>query len=249
MKLKHIKSFLANFIIPQKRNNIKAWKKILGFYPYDLEIYRVAATHVSCQKKDRSGKIISNERLEYLGDAFISAVIAELLYHKYPNLPEGTLTRTRAKIVCRSHLNDVCIQTGFNKLLRTSHGLKDNAKNVYGNAVEALVGAIYIDQGFKTARSWIIDNIASHGNIEDLNYIICDETDFKSHLYEWAQEKHKTIRFEIINHAYNATTDQHSFTCRLFINDQPFATGVGHNKRYAEQNTAKNALEMLNITK
>lgn len=241
--------FLLNLLSPQKRHTLKAWHDILGFYPNNLDIFRIAATHVSCQKRDINGNIISNERLEYLGDSIISLVVADVLYSTYPDATEGFLTQTRAKIVCRSHLNDVCQRIGFNIMLQTSRGLKSNAQNVYGNAIEALVGAIYIDQGFKKTRQWVIDNIAQHGVIKQLEEVISEDTDFKSTIYEWAQTRHKKLTFETINHAYDASIDQHTYTTRLLIDDQPFATGTGTNKRLAEQNAAHKASNMLNIHK
>ncbi len=241
--------FFLNLLSPQKRHVFKAWHNILGFYPNDLDLFRTAATHVSCQKKDKNGNIISNERLEYLGDSIISFVVADVLYHTYPDATEGFLTRTRSKIVCRSHLNDVSQHTGFNIMLQTSRGLKSNAQNVYGNAIEALVGAIYLDRGFKKAQEWVVNNIARHGIIKQLDEVISEDTDFKSIIYEWAQTHHKPLTFETINHAYDAAIDQHTYTTRLLIDNQPFATGTGTNKRLSEQNAAQKAAHMLNIHK
>ena len=182
--------------------------------------------------------------MEFLGDALISSVMAEQLYHHYPNASEGFLTRTRSKIVCRQHLNTVCHEVGLDHMLHLSPRMKENAQNVYGNAVEALVGAIYIDRGYRATRKWVLDNIGQQQN-DYLDIVATEEIDFKSRLLEYGQEHHKTIEFELYAHDYTAHTDNHTYTYQVVIDGEPSALGKGSNKRSAQQDAAKNALEEL----
>ncbi len=239
-----IKSII-NIINPHTRQETLHWKHILGFYPNNLALYRTAVTHLSAQEKDQHGKRINNERLEFLGDAFLGITIASLLYRLYPNATEGFLTRTRSKIVCRQHLNEVCIRIGLNKMLHVSHALKANAQNIFGNAIEALVGAIYIDQGVKKAEKWIVKHIANIDTNNNLDNVVNEETDFKSHIYEWAQHNKKYITFDLIQHEYSPHIDQHTYTYQLSIDGEIFAIGKGNNKRQAQQKASKRALEKL----
>jgi len=236
---------IANLINPSTRQETLLWRQILGFYPNDLSLYRTATTHLSAQEKNQQGKIINNERLEYLGDAFLGFTIASVLYRLYPNATEGFLTRTRSKIVCRQHLNEVCRKIGLNKMLHVSRTIKSNAQNIYGNAIEALVGAIYIDQGVSKTEKWIITNIANINTQHSLDNVVNEETDFKSHIYEWAQHNKKSIVFDLIKHEYSPHIDQHTYVYQLTIDGEIFATGQGNNKRQAQQNASKIALQKL----
>ena len=236
---------IIKYIFSKNRNEIKAWHDMLGFYPNNLALYRLAVTHRSAQIKDSDGNVISNERLEYLGDAFLGAIIADLLYHRFPNATEGFLTRTRSKLVCRANLNNVCHNIGLDKLVNASHGLKHNAQNLYGNAIEAIVGAIYLDQGYKRTERWVLDNVALKNLQHNLDEVVQIENDYKSRLYEWAQIQHKTIEFILIDHQFAASIDQHTYTYQLQIDGQRFTTGSGTNKRLAQQNAAKKAIKKL----
>lgn len=233
------------YLFRPNRKELQAWHKMLGFYPKDLKLYRLATTHRSAQIKDEKGNVLSNERLEYLGDALLGAIIANLLYKQFPNATEGFLTRTRSKIVCRNNLNGVCHSIGLDKFIKTSHGLKHNAQNVFGNAIEALVGAIYLDQGYRKTENWVLDNVALEKLQNHLDEVAKVETDYKSRIYEWAQNKHRTVEFVEIDHQFNPDIDQHTYTYRLLIDGEHFTVGKGTNKRLAQQNAAKNAINKL----
>jgi ribonuclease III len=135
----------------------------------------------------------NNERLEYLGDAILSAVIADYLFSVYPNCKEGFLTQLRSKLVNRENLNRVAMNMGFDKLVRSHKNIIPTKKHIYGNALEALIGAMYLDQGYKKAKKFIIDRIISVHF--DLDQLACQDNDFKSQIIQWGQKNRKEISF------------------------------------------------------
>ncbi|MBR3566125.1 MAG: ribonuclease III [Paludibacteraceae bacterium] len=221
---------------------MKQWKRVLGFYPDNLSLYQTAITHTSSQKKDSDGNRISNERLEYLGDAVLNAIVAHELYQQFEHKDEGFLTRSRSKIVRRSQLNDLCFQIGLDRMLNLNN-VKQNAHDIYGNAVEALVGAVFLDKGYVKTAKWvkkIFSNLSS-----SLIDIVNEEVDYKSHLLEWGQHKKKTIDFVMLRDDYDAGFDEHKYVYQIKIDGNVVAMGEGTNKRQAQQNAAQKALKRL----
>ena len=160
---------------------------ILGFYPKNISLYRVAFTHKSMAEETVGHYRVSNERMEYLGDAVLSVAVADFLFHTYPTQPEGFLTEMRSRIVSRSSLNKLSQKLGFENYIRhapnTGNGM--GFKSVGGNAFEALMGAIYLDRGFEFAKKVIIERIIRvHIDVDELQHT---EINFKSKLLEWAQ--------------------------------------------------------------
>ena len=160
--------------------------KILGFAPNDIQIYELALVHKSSPLKLEENKWANNERLEYLGDAILDAVVADILYKQYPTKREGFLTNTRSKIVQRETLDQLAIKIGLDKLVIYSAKLCSHSNHLYGNALEAFIGAIYLDQGYDKTYQFIRDRlIKRHLNVEEL---IRKEVNFKSNLIEWSQK-------------------------------------------------------------
>ncbi len=208
-----------------------------GYQPKNLQLFEQALTH-------RSGKRRGNEQLEYLGDAVISLVVADALYHLYPTATEGTLTRLRAKVVCRENLNKIAHKMGIEQYLITPQPVKENAADIYGNAFEALVGALWLDRGYTQAEAFLKRWLIGKEN-RQLILLAAEEKDYKSRLLEWGQMHRQTIEFVLLNEQYDKSTDRHVFVYIVKIGDKQYAQGAGHNKLEAQQTAARNTYKML----
>ena len=173
--------------------------RMLGFYPRDIRIYEQALLHKSSSIKSDQGRLLNNERLEFLGDAILDAVVGDIVYQKFDGKREGFLTNTRSKIVSRESLNHVAEQIGLSKLIKFS--TRHSAHNSYmgGNAFEALVGAIYLDRGYAYCKYFMEHRII--GQYIDLNRVSRKEVNFKSKLIEWSQKNKVELIFELISQA------------------------------------------------
>ena len=221
-----------------------AIKQITGLEPQNVRLYRTALTHTSVLKQTSAGRHETNERLEFLGDAILGAVVAEFLYKKFPYKQEGFLTEIRSRIVNREMLNSVAIRIGLNTLVKTDQGTNNfRYKSINGNALEALVGAIYLDKGYKSTRRFILDVLVKPHI--DVHTLVTTTANFKSKLIEWAQSQNKPIRFEIVNVKPQGNVTE--FTSEVFLNDEPVALGHGHSKKRAEQAAAEKALQSLKL--
>jgi len=227
------------------RRLITAIKNIVGSKPLNLSLYRLAVVHSSMAKKNDKGQRESNERLEYLGDAILGAVIADFLFKKYPFKDEGFLTSIRSRIVNRETLNTLGKKVGLNQLVEYDKTKKSKLshKSLYGDTLEALVGAVYLDKGYGYCSNFIIDKLITP--YFDISEIAKSDTNFKSKIIEYAQRENKKVRFDIVN----VTTDKHhkEFTAQVFINDQPLGKGFGHSKKKAEQNASQKSCEILKL--
>jgi ribonuclease-3 len=219
----------------------KELKNILGFKPADLSLYKTALTHRSI----REGADENNERLEYLGDAVLSALIADYLFKRYPYKEEGFLTEMRSKMVNRQQLNDIAIRMGLKKI--TLYNKMDGSlkiSQIFGNTLEALVGAIYLDQGYKKTSKWVKECvILPHMFMEDLENL---EINHKNKLYGWANKNGKVLEFETLDeHLENG---RRLFTIAAVIDGVSIAEGKAFNKKDASQIAAQLAVEKLGIT-
>lgn len=211
--------------------------ELLGFAPKNLHYYEQAMTH-------RSVNGDSNERLEFLGDALMGLVIADELYKMFPNENEGFLTRARSHVVCRDNLNKLAREIGIDKHLHTTAPLKGNSENIFGNAFEALTGAIFLDAGYEAAASFVRKVlVGKDGKI--LQRLSEHETDFKSRLLEYAQSKHYRVEFVQSGERYEAETDRHVFVYDVLSDGQLVSQAAGYSKREAQQIAARKALKYL----
>jgi ribonuclease-3 len=208
--------------------------RILGFWPKDLSLYRLALRHASAYPFRKKRGERNNERLEFLGDAVIDLVVAETLFYRYPNEDEGFLTKMRSKMVSRNNLNRVADQLGLPNLLVAN--LKGNhGDSIYGDALEALVGACYIDLGMKKTQFFvlktIIDPFLSDSTLVETTH------NYKSEVIEYFQGKKESFRFEELDRS----GEQHNalFTMGLFIGDTLLAKGEGSSKKKGEEAAAK----------
>lgn len=171
-------------------------KNLFGYYPTNIHLYKLALRHKSATTKKVNGVRLNNERLEYLGDAILSAIIADFLFKSFPYKNEGFLTEMRSKIVSRASLNKLSKKLGLNQLIKSGAEPSAKAKSAGGDAFEALIGALYIDKSYNFTRKIIINRIVNvHFDIEQL---IDSEISYKSKLNEWAQKEKRTINFKVV---------------------------------------------------
>ncbi|KAA6352579.1 Ribonuclease 3 [termite gut metagenome] len=216
---------------------------MLGFYPRDVRVYEQALLHKSVLVLSEQGHQMNNERLEFLGDAILDAIIADILYTYFENKEEGFLTNTRSKIVQRETLNKLAVEIGLNKLIKSSaHSASHNNYNIYGNALEALVGAIYIDQGYKRCKKFIEQRIIKP--YIDLEQLSRKDVNFKSKLIEWCQKKKVEISFELIEQFFDNQSN-HIFQTEVLIEGLSAGIGSGYSKKESQQNAAQMALKKI----
>jgi ribonuclease-3 len=215
---------------------------LLGYCPHRWDIYELAFTHRSASVILNNGVCINNERLEFLGDAILDAIIAEYLFNHYPNKDEGFLSKMRSKIVKRKQLNHIAYKLGVNKLIKSNTHHFKAGKHIYGNAFEALVGAIYVDKGYEKTKNFIINRILDP--YIDFTELEHRETDYKSRIIEWAQKSRNQISFES-QEEYGSTDHAPTFLSRVIISNQIMGEGRGSSKKEAEQNAAEYAFVTL----
>ncbi len=215
---------------------------ITGFYPRHIEYYKLALVHRSMPVKDSGGHWANNERLEFLGDAILDAVVGAYLYAKYPNKHEGFLTSTRAKIVQRESLNHIGRKFRIETHVRASaHSVSHNSY-ISGNAVEALVGAVYLDRGYHRCKRFIEERIIG-GNF-DLNDLVKTEQNYKSRLIEWTQKYRVTIEFALLD-TYNDSDNNPVFKTGIFLGGIYASDATGYSKKESHQAASKKAFERL----
>lgn len=214
-------------------------KEIFGIFPRNIEIYKLAVVHKSASVVLPRGKRVNNERLEYLGDAVLDAIVAEYLFSQFPNQKEGFLTKMRSKIVSRNSLNQLAIDMGLDKIIVKQANFQHTQKNIYGNALEALIGALFIDQGYQFTSDCIINSILE--KYIDLDNLQMVETDYKSRIIELAQKNRISIQFQCQEAEPSSGFNPH-FIALISFNDQILGEGHGSSKKEAEQNAAMEAI-------
>ncbi len=214
-------------------------KEVLGYKPKHLIYYERALTHKSIREVNDYGVVVNNERLEYLGDSVLDTVVADFLFNKFPNEDEGFLTNLRSKIVKRKHLDALGAKLGLDILIKSKIRGDKIHSHVLGNALEALVGAIYLDRGYKYSKFFIIEIlIKKHVNIDEL---ITTEENFKSRLIEYVQREKVDLVFD----TQDTTNKKGKFEAKVIINTEEKGKGIGNSKKEAEQNAAKDALNNI----
>ena len=228
--------------ILDKQEFISSLKKILGFRPGNLKLYEIAFIHRSATFTLPNGKKINNERLEYLGDAVLDAILSDYLFEKFPDANEGFLTKIRSRIVNRDVLNQLAVSMGINKILISKISSVHLTKNLYGDAFEALIGSVFLDKGFKKTKNLFIKNVLN--KYLDLNVIVNTDSDYKSLVFEWVQ-KHKSNLIFTYNEEYDFNLKKSVFSTTLIIDRQEFGEGHGSSKKEAEQEASCQAWKRL----
>ncbi|NNF02295.1 MAG: ribonuclease III [Bacteroidia bacterium] len=217
-----------------------ALKNVLGFYPGNISLYKLAFAHKSAGLPSSNGQVLSNERLEYLGDAIVEAAVSDHLYMLYPFKDEGFLTEMRAKIVNRENLKKLALKIGLDDLLEHKSG-NHIYQSIYGDAFEALIGAIYLDKGYKYAQEFIVNRIMK--NHVDVEVLQKTNKNFKGKLLNWAQKKRKKVKFQM----HDDAADGRLITVSLSIDNDLVATASDFSKKKAEMLAAEKACEDLGI--
>jgi len=228
--------------IPDKREFNSRLKKLLGLRPGDLRIYEIAFIHRSASLTLPDGKKVNNERLEFLGDAVLDAILSDFLFDKYPDASEGFMTKIRARIVNRDILNQLAVSMGIDKILVSNVGSGHPTKNLYGDALEALIGAAFIDKGFKKTKKLVMKNVLD--KYLDLHKIVNTDNDYKSLVFEWVQKKKANLSFTY-NEEYDFELKKSVFTTILCIDRVEYGKGQGASKKEAEQEASCQAWDKL----
>jgi len=215
--------------------------QLTGYLPEDLQVYKVAFTHKSASRNIDRSKRLNNERLEFLGDAILASIVADFLFSTFPCRREGFLTKMRARIVSRDQLNEVALKMGLQFHVVAQNKI-NGTRNIYGNALEALIGAIYIDKGYKKTKAFILNKIIAE-NI-DLKELSSTDSDYKSQVIEWAQKNKVEIGF---NDEEVESTEQNNlhFTSAILFEEKVLGVGKGLSKKEAQQNASKQALDKI----
>ncbi|MEZ4800763.1 MAG: ribonuclease III [Flavobacteriales bacterium] len=229
------------FLSRKKANpNIKAFiKSAFGISSSDTALYEQALRHSSAAQKIKPGLKNSNERLEFLGDAVLDSIVAHYLYNKYPTIAEGELTKMKSKVVRRENLNMIGYTLHVDQMLQLNLGRQEMHDSIVGNALEALIGALYIDKGYNTTRDIILRLLKQHG----LDTRVHDDIDYKSKLHEWSQKYKRTLEFRVLSHRNEGGASHYEVA--LFIDDKEYGKGEGGSKKIAEQKAAKQASQSL----
>ena len=226
----------------QEKELFSSLHDIIGFYPHNIKYYKMALTHKSSGKRNDKGRPLNNERLEFLGDAILDAVVGHIVYEHFSGKREGFLTNTRSKLVSRETLGKLAQEMGLTELIQSNTSNRSHNSYVAGNAFEALVGAIYLDQGYDAVMRFIKKRIlAQMVNIDKVAY---KEVNFKSKLLEWTQKNRVHMDFQMLEES----TDQQGspvFGFIVKIEGIDGGSGHGYSKKEAQQEAAKETLQQL----
>jgi len=216
--------------------------KLTGFSSVDIEIYDLAFTHRSASIYHGKGFSVNNERLEFLGDSILDAIVADYLFENYPNENEGFLTNLRSRVVNRQSLNELALTLGLDKHIIAHIDKSGLAPSVLGNALEAFVGAVFIDKGYNLTRRFVIRKLLVP--YTDFNKISLVDTNFKGRIIDWAQKHHREIEFECKEEQVNSKSG-HLFSIKLILEGNEIGFGQGESKKEAEQRAAEEALKKI----
>ena len=218
-------------------------KKQLNISPGNMQLYELAFLHRSASYTLPDGSVVNNERLEFLGDAIIDAVIADFLFRKFPKEREGFLTRMRSKIVNREHLDNIAKRMDLTQVVIAQSKNKETLKKrICGDVFEALIGAMYLDKGYDKTCKYIVNHVLS--NYIDVDKLMQSETDFKSRLIEWGQKHKFQIEFNFDMSTEKPKNNPH-FTVQITISGVPIAKGSGKSKKEAEQKASQKTLTFI----
>lgn len=237
------KLYRAIRLLPKRgKEPYVSFYKILNFYPYNITLYEQAVLHKSSSIKMKDGRWINNERLEFLGDAILDAIVADIVFKEFEYKKEGFLTNMRSKIVQRDTLNRLALDLGLDKLIKTSARTSTHKTHMYGNALEALIGAIYLDQGYRVAKRFVHERLITE--FLKMENVLQQEVNFKSKLIEWSQKNKIPVEFRLLD-CYTDQDNNPIFTTSIYIYDMESGSGQGFSKKESHQKAAKEALNKI----
>lgn len=216
--------------------------RMTGFYPRNIDIYKQALLHKSSSIKNEKGRLLNNERLEFLGDAILDAVVADIVYKRFEKKREGFLTNTRSKIVQRETLNHIAVQIGLDKLVKSTTRQSSHNSYMGGNAFEALIGALYLDRGYRACKKFMEERIISQ--YLDIDKLSRKEVNFKSKLIEWSQKNKFQIAFNLVNQSLDDELNP-IFNTQILVENVPAGTGKGYSKKESQQEAAHETLKKI----
>ena len=219
----------------------RAIRNIFGFRPGNIFLYRLAFTHKSAGSETIRNIRINNERLEFLGDAILDAVVADYLFKTFPARDEGFLTEMRSKLVSRAQLNKLSQKMGVDNLIQLENSSSGVFRSFKGDAFEALIGAIYLDKGFIFTRKIILKRVIGH--YIDMDDLVNQEVNFKSKVIEWAQKEKKHLSFNVLEEI--GTGYKKQYLVELVVEGQPLSRGQDYSIKGAEQNASEKAWQKL----
>ena len=240
-KLNNIRLFFR----PKKESYV-VLKQVLGFSPKHIEYYRRALMHKSSSREIPGGTFGNNERLEFLGDAILDAVIAEIVFNYFPNKDEGFLTNTRSKIVKRESLDRIAYELGLSRLITSSTRNTSPNSHILGNALEAFIGAIFLDQGFDKTKQFIIKKIIKP--YINLDNIADEDVNFKSKLLEWSQRHKVELSYELSDN-FESKGRHPMFESEVLLNGLLAGAGTGYSKKDSQQQASQAALDKIKSDK
>ena len=215
---------------------------LFGIYPRNIELYKLALLHRSASIELEDGTHLNNERLEFLGDAVLEAVVSDYLFIEFPKSNEGVLTRLRSKIVSRQTLNSLAHKIGLDKYVIQHTNGAVIQKHIHGDALEAMIGAMYLDKGYDCVNKLLINRVfRRHINLDE---IMSSETDYKSRLIERCQKSHQNVQFAT-GHDEDYTSQHPVFHSVIMIDGIEVGHGKGETKKEAEQNASHAVLDVL----
>jgi len=217
--------------------------EVMGFYPHNISYYNQALMHKSIGRRNEKGKPLNNERLEFLGDAMLDAAVGHIVYDHFPGKREGFLTNTRSKLVSRDTLGKLAEEMGLKRLILSNGHSSSHNSYMAGNAFEALVGAIYLDQGYEAVMRFMKQRILSR--LINIDKVAYKEVNFKSKLLEWSQKNRVHMEFRMQKQSKDAESSSPVFTFQVFIEGVTGESGQGFSKKEAQQLAAEATLKRL----
>ncbi|HWS00275.1 MAG TPA: ribonuclease III [Prolixibacteraceae bacterium] len=217
-------------------------RNLTGHCPLKFKLYDIAFIHKSASYVDKMGNVVNNERLEYLGDAVLGTIVAEYLYNRFPSKDEGFLTQLRSRVVNRSFLTQLTFKMGLNKYVVSNASSVSESSHLYGDLLEAFIGAIYLDSGYAVTKQFVIKKVFNqHVDIREMEKV---DNNFKSQLIEWGQKIKQEVEFKTVNNP-DSGSEKMPFISEAYIDGKVMGTGEGYSKKEAQQNAAQHALGKL----
>lgn len=229
-----------NFYLSKDKELARRIKNVTGITPARMHLYKLAFLHKSMNNEVQQKG--NNERLEYLGDSLLSTIVADYLYQKYPSKDEGFMTKMRSKIVKRKTLNDIADRMGLDLIL-TDFSMGRMSSTMLGNALEALIGAIYLESGYERTREYVVKNLIR--KYLDIHKLEAKDDNFKSRLLEWCQKHNRTVDYALVEKFKYEKRDR--FKIAVMIDGESMGQAEDFNKKAAEQTASHLAIQKLGI--